>query len=116
MGELRLDVVAEDGGLVPINILVDEGSDTALVRQGFTRRIRIEGEERPLLVGGVGGAKSEYRMSQRIKLRLVTTTGSVASIEAATVQHVTTPVPETDWVRLQHRWAHLRDLPLRSSG
>ena len=116
LGVLRLDVVAEDGGLVPINILVDEGSDTTLAREGFTRRIGIEGEERPLLVDGVGGAQSEYRKSQRIKLRLVTTTGSVVNIEAATVPRVTTPIPETDWVRLQHRWAHLRDLPIRSCG
>lgn len=115
LGVIQLEAVSADGSITPTNIMLDEGSDTTLIREGLARRLKLSGRDHTLDVEGVGGARSRFN-SRRVQLQLRASDGSIVNLEGSTMPVVTRPVPVVDWERLKQRWRHLSDLPLRSSG
>ena len=116
LGVIQLDALNKDGVLVPVNVMLDEGSDSTLVREGFVRRLGLQGVDQVLAVDGTGGVRTHVSTSHRVVLKLQTSSGERIEICGSTMPMVTKPVPLTDWAKLQARWKHLAGLPLRVSG
>lgn len=115
LGVIRIDAVNADGGLVPINVMFDEGSDSTLIRQGLVSRLGLDGIKQTLEIDGIGGTHSRIS-SERLQMTLQTSSGEKVVIQGSTIPTVTKPVPLIDWSNLRKRWDHLADLPLRCSG
>ncbi|KZR98256.1 Uncharacterized protein APZ42_006409, partial [Daphnia magna] len=116
-GVIRLDAMNADGELVPINVMLDAGSNTTFIREGLARSLRISGERQTLRVQGVADAASTHPNSEELFLQLMTAFGDIVTLKGSTLKTVTQPVPVYNWEQLRHRWTHLNDLPpLRSSG
>ncbi|XP_046459823.1 uncharacterized protein LOC124206177 [Daphnia pulex] len=114
---LRLDALDADGEMVPVNILMDDGSDSTLIREGLTRRLRLTGQRQTLFVGGVGEESSVHVNSEYLELQLKTSAGETVSIQGSTIPSITKPVPVMEWEKLRGRWSHMEDLPpLRDCG
>lgn len=67
LGVVQFDAIGEDGDLVPINVMLDDGSDATLVRAGLMRRLGIKGTPRTLDIGGVGGVRTRIAESSLVK-------------------------------------------------
>ncbi|KZS02551.1 Uncharacterized protein APZ42_000367, partial [Daphnia magna] len=52
VGMIPLEVFDIDGNIVRANGFVDEGSDSTLFREGFVRRLRLQGSAQTLTVDG----------------------------------------------------------------
>ena len=115
LGVIPVQAVAENGDIVLINILVDEGSDSTLIREGLARKLNLNGSEQTLRVDGVGRSSKSYT-SQRVQLNLKMENGDIVAVEASTLPRVTKKMPVVDWTTLRSRWSHLADLPLQPSG
>jgi hypothetical protein len=116
-GVIRLDALNTDGELVPINVMLDAGSNTTFIREGLVRSLRISGERQTLRIQGVADAASTHPNSEELFLQLKTAFGDMVTLKGSTLKTVTQPVPVYNWEQLRHRWTHLNDLPpLRSSG
>ncbi|XP_045034560.1 uncharacterized protein LOC123475636 [Daphnia magna] len=114
---LRLDALDADGETVPVNILMDDGSDATLIREGLTRRLRLAGQRQTLFVGGVGEESSVHVNSEYIELQLRTSSGEIVPIQGSTIPSITKPVAVMAWEKLRGRWNHFADLPpLRDCG
>lgn len=57
---LHLDVFDANGHLVKANVFVDEGSGSTLFRDGFVRRLRLDGASQMLSVDDAGATKNKY--------------------------------------------------------
>jgi hypothetical protein len=89
---LRLDALNADREMVPVNILMDDGSDSTLIREGLTRRLRLTGQRQTLFVGGVGEESSVHENSEYLELQLRTSAGETVSIQGSTIPSITKPV------------------------
>ncbi|KAI9553611.1 hypothetical protein GHT06_021533 [Daphnia sinensis] len=78
--------------------------DSTLFREGFIRKLRLDGTPHTLSVDGAGGVRSKYASRQEVTLN------------GSTLPTVASPAPVLEWSTLRQRWKHLRDLPLQSSG
>ena len=115
LGVVSLDAVDEDGAVLTVNVLLDEGSDTTLIREDVAKKLKLTGAPRTLDVDAVGGLSSSVT-SQKVRVKLRSVTGDNIFVEASTMPMVTKPVPVVDWNQLRSRWRHLADLPLQRSG
>ena len=115
LGVVQLDAISEDGVVITVNVLLDEGSDTTLIREDVSKRLKLNGPPRTLDVDVVGGLSSSA-LSRRVRVQLRPSTGEHLLVEASTMPIVTKPVPVVDWHQLRSRWRHLADLPLKRSG
>ncbi|XP_045027086.1 uncharacterized protein LOC123470616 [Daphnia magna] len=116
-GVIRLDAMNADRELVPINVMLDAGSNTTFIREGLVRSLRISGERQTLRVQGVADAASTHPNSEELFLQLMTACSDMVTLRGSTLKTVTQPVPVYNWEQLRHRWTNLNDLPpLRSSG
>jgi hypothetical protein len=108
---LRLDACTADGELVPVNILIDEGSDSTLFCTALVRRLQLAGQKQTLIVEGVGEESSTHRNSEYVEMKLKTALGELVTIHGSTMPSIAKPVGIVDWEKLRGRWAHLTDLP-----
>ena len=116
-GVIRLDDVKEDGSLVPINVMIDNGSNSTLIREGLVRSLRIVGRKQPLRVNGVAHAVTTHQDSEQVEVAVMTAFGERVTLKGSTMRTITQPVPVIDWESLRTKWSHLQSLPpLRSSG
>ena len=112
LGVLQLEAVGPTGSSESV---IDEGSDTTLVREGLANSLSLDGRYRDLTEAGVGGAQVR-NASRRVKLQLRSADGELVTIEGSTLPTVTRPVGTIDWSRIKGNWTHLADLPLKASG
>ena len=110
----QVEVFAADGSIVPATVFIDSGSDSTLIREGFARRLNLEGKKQTLKVDGIGTKCSTYN-SQKLNLRLLVGSDMI-DLTGSTMPKLTRPVPVRDWESLKEKWSHLRDLPLKPSG
>ena len=115
LGVVSLDAVDEDGAVLTVNVLLDEGSDTTLIREDVAKKLKLTGAPRTLDVDAVGGLSSSVT-SRKVRVKLRSVSGDNIFVEASTMPMVTKPVPVVDWNQLRSRWRHLADLPLQRSG
>ncbi|XP_045030400.1 uncharacterized protein LOC123477414 [Daphnia magna] len=108
---IRLDTLDAEGERVPVNVMMDDGSDATLFREGLTHRLRLKGKRQTLLVEGATEGSARHEDSEFLALRLVTASGEEFSIEGSTVRSITRPVPVIRWDELKRRWSHLTDVP-----
>jgi hypothetical protein len=100
---LRLDACTADGELVPVNILIDEGSDSTLFCTALIRRLQLAGQKQTLIVEGVGEESSIYRNSEYLEMKLKTALGEVVAIQGSTMPSIAKPVGIVDWEKLRGR-------------
>ena len=103
------------GKKLRINVLVDEGSDTTLIRTDVLANLGIVGKRKPMILVGVGGIKREIP-SIEAHLDLQTTDGKFVQIKARSLQEVSGNLPRVNWARLKRNYKHLEDLPLFEGG
>lgn len=95
--------------------MIDEGSDTTLVREGLDRQLGLSGEARSLDIVGVRGRCSRVS-SQQVRLQLRAPSGEFITVEGSTIPTVTRPAAMVDWATLRAHCVHFSDLPVQSSG
>lgn len=115
LGVIRETFCGPNGRKATINILLDEGSDTTLVRDGLLRKLGVNGETKPLKIRGVTGVESRHQ-SKRVQLQLEGEEGRRFNINVSSLPKVCEGVPVIGWSKLQIKWAHLDDLPLSETG
>ena len=96
---------------MPVNILIDEGSDSTLFFTALVRRLQLAGQNQTLIVEGVGEESSTHRNSEYLEMKLKTALGEIVTIHGSTMPSNAMPVGIVDWEKLRERWAHLTDLP-----
>ncbi|XP_045033912.1 uncharacterized protein LOC116935697 [Daphnia magna] len=115
VGMVQAQVYDVDGNIVLANVFLDEGSDSTLFREGFIRKLRLDGTPHTFSVDGAGGVRSKYA-SRRVKARLRLFDGGEETLKGSTLPTVASPAPVLEWSALKQRWKHLQDLPLQPSG
>jgi hypothetical protein len=100
--------------VIPVSVMIDEGSDTTLFREDFLRRLKITGKKQKLDLVGVTGA--ERYDSQRADVRFRLPDGEETIIAGLTIPQVARPTPIVNWDELKQRWPHLADVPVMKSG
>lgn len=115
MEMMRLRIQGADGQWITANVLVDEGSDSTLMRKGFTSLLKLRGAYHILTVIGAGNVINHYP-SQRISFGMRDSDGSIVTIICSTLPTVASDIPVTDWPVLKKRWNHLADLPVTMTG
>ena len=103
-----------EGELVNVMLMLNEGSDITLIREGLVNRLGLKGVTQSLNLWGVTGKSSTVR-SRKVELELDTEGGAV-KIEASSVPTICEPLPMVDWSSKKNQWNHLRDLPLTEVG
>ena len=115
LGVIKVYIRGRDGRPEEANLLLDEGSDSTLVRDGLLRRLGVQGITHQLNLHGVTGTHSAFD-SQRVTLLLEPYGEKPVRITASSVPKVCEPIPTVAWQKLKNNWAHLADLPLQESG
>lgn len=116
-GVLQLDAISSDGRRVAANVMLDGGSDSTIFREGFIRKLGLQGRRQLLRIAGVANASTSYPDSEHLTLQIETAFGETVYVSGSTVRSITQAVPVIDWERLRDRWPHFQDLPpLRSSS
>jgi hypothetical protein len=108
---LRLDAFNLEGEYVPVNVLMDGGSDATFFREGLIRDLRLDGSRQTLLVEAVGEGSSTHLDSEYVELRLRTSFGETVIINGSTIDSIRKPVPMIDWEKIRKRWSHMEDVP-----
>ena len=85
---LRLDACTADGELVPVNILIDEGSDSTLFCTALVRRLQLAGQKQTLIVEEVGEESSTHRNSEYVEMKLKTALGELVTIHGSTLPSI----------------------------
>ena len=114
LGVIRMEAYTSGGQLIPVSVLIDEGSDTTLFREDFLQRLKISGKGTTLDLVGVTGAES-YK-SQKAPVRFLLPDGEEAVIKGITIPQISRPTPVIDWRKLKNQWPHLADVPVQESG
>ncbi|KZS01503.1 Uncharacterized protein APZ42_001820, partial [Daphnia magna] len=100
-----------DGELVPVNILIDEGSDSTLFCTALVRRLQLAGQKQTLIMEGVGEESSTHRNLEYLEMKLKTALCEIVTIHGSTMPSIAKLVRIVDWEKLIKRWAHLIDFP-----
>jgi hypothetical protein len=108
LGVIWNEAYATDGTVIPVSVMIDEGSDTTLFREDFLRRLKITGKKQKLDLVGVTGA--ERYDSQRADVRFRLPDGEETIIAGLTIPQVARPTPIVNWNEL-----HIVRLLLRRS-
>ena len=114
LGTIKIFVYDSNGSKVTATALLDEGSDTTLIRSDLAKRLNIAGENCSLHLQGVTGVKSKLE-SQKVELQIQTVNG-IATLNGSTVPKVCEAVPVINWKQLKTRWPYLSKLPIKESG
>ena len=116
-GVVQLDALSSDGSKVPVNVMLDGGSDSTIFRDGFIRRLGLQGRRQLLRIAEVADASTNYPSSEHLTLQIEAAFGETVFVNGSTVRSITQAVPVIEWELLRDRLAHFHDLPpLRSSG
>lgn len=73
LGVIQLEAIDKYGHVVPATILLDEGSDTTLIREGFADQLGVKGVKRPLT--------PHHRLYNRYSLKISFDAGRYSSYE-----------------------------------
>jgi hypothetical protein len=114
LGVIRMEAYTGKGKLIPVSVLMDEGSDTTLLREDFLQRLKIIGKGTTLDLVGVTGA--ECYKSQKAPVRFLLPEGEEALIKGTTIPQISRPTPVINGRKLKNRWPHLADVPVQESG
>ena len=79
-GVICLDAVGADGRLVPVNVMLDSGSNSTLIREGLARKLRVKGQQQVLRISGVAGSSSTHESSEHLELSLQTAFGETVTV------------------------------------
>ena len=102
------------GEEVPLNILLDSGSNLTLMREGLIQMLGLRGVSEKVSINTAGGGRMSA--SKEVKLTVTSNLGEEIKIRAWAVSKVCDPLPREDWNREKYKWAHLAKLPLESTG
>ena len=114
LGVIWTEAYTADGEIIPVSVMVDEGSNTTLFRNDFLQRLKLTGKKLTLDLVGVTGA--ERYKSQQAHVRFRLPDGEETVIAGLTIPQVARPTPIIDWNKLKKRWPHLADVPVKKSG
>ena len=103
-----------EGNTITRSIMLDEGSDLTLIREGLAEKLQLGGTKEALRLSGVTGRNSTVQ-SRMVRIRL-NIEGREVVIKAASVPNICGPLPEINWPEEKKQWDHLQDLPLTETG
>ena len=96
-------------------MLVDEVSDTSLVRESLLSKLGLRGVEKPMILKGVGGTSRKLAFKE-VSLDLETVDGKYTTVTARSLPEVSSELPRINWKQLKASYSHLADLPLAEAG
>ena len=108
-------VTTVNGESLRLNVLMDSGSNTTMVRESLLRRLGLTGQPSDLNVAGALGIKSSH-LSTMVEVPFQTVEGVDFEIKAFAVPEPCDPIPHVDWPKLKNNWSHMSDLPLSKVG
>ena len=115
LGVIKIFTKTAFGRKEKINVLIDEGSDTTLIREDLVKKLGLKGMEKPMILKGVGGA-SQRLASKEVSLNLQTVDGDYATVSARSLPEVSSQLSRINWKQLKTSYSHLADLPLSEAG
>lgn len=74
--------------MVPVNILVEEGSDSTLFCVDLIRRLQLTGKRQTLVVEGVGEESTTHLNSEYIKMQLRTASGEIVTVQRSAMPSI----------------------------
>ena len=95
--------------------MADEGSNITVIREGLLRQLGLKGTSQSMALDVAGGGIQQV-IPQSTRLEIRTSEGRQFTFNAMSLPKVCNPVPRINWPAIQHRWTHLRDLPLTETG
>ena len=110
-----MELIAPSGSRHPINVMADEGSNITVIREGLLRQLGLKGTSQSMALDVAGGGIQQV-IPQSTRLEIRTSEGRQFTFNAMSLPKVCNPVPRINWPAIQHRWTHLRDLPLTETG
>ncbi len=78
---IRVDALDANGEAVAVNVLMDNRSDSTLIREGLAWRLLLSGQRQTLVVSGVGEEASTHLTAEYLELRLKTSSEQIVSIQ-----------------------------------
>ena len=91
--------------------MLDEGSDTTIIRQKIVNELNLPGTGQNLKLVGVTGVNHNID-SKLVRFQLMDSKGELVTVEASSVPEVCDLLPTTNWNETKSQWKHLEDLPL----
>ncbi len=101
LGVIRTETYATDGTVIPVSVMIDEGSDTTLFREDFLRRLKITRKKQKLDLVGVTGAERYHSQRADVRIRLPDSEETI--IAGLTIPQVSRPNPIVNWDDLKQR-------------
>ena len=114
LGVIWTEAYTADEEIIPVSVMIDEGSNTTLFRDDLLQRLKLTGKKLTLDLVGVTGAESYKSQQAHVRFRLPD--GEETVIAGLTIPQVARPTPIIDWNKLKKRWPHLADVPVKKSG
>jgi hypothetical protein len=111
-----VDALDSNGEAVAVNVLMDNGSDSTLIREGSAWRLLLACERQTLVVRGVG-EEALTHLSRTTTEDFIWTDSVDPLYPRSPNRSSNFTAAVMEWEKLRGHWSHLVDLPpLRSCG
>ena len=88
LGVIWTEAYIADGEIIPVSVMIDEGSNTTLFRNDFLQRLKLTGKKLTIDLVGVTGAETESYKSQQAHVRFRLPDGEETVIAGLTIPQV----------------------------
>ena len=94
-----------------VNCFRDEGSDTTCINENLVQGQVVRGRKEPVIVNVANDQWVKF-MSMSFQVGLESVDGEVNRIiSAKTSQKICGGIKPINWLKIKHKWSHLRDIP-----
>ena len=96
---------------IMVNCFLDEGSDTTYINEDLVEELGVRGQKEKIIVNVANDQQVKF-MSMTFEVGLESIDGNVnKTIVAKTSQKICGGMKPVNWVKIKHKWTHLRDIP-----
>ena len=99
-----------------VNCFLDDGSDTTYINEDVVEELGLQGQKEKITINVANGQQVSFD-SMTFTIGLESTDGNIdTTIEANTSERICGGMKPVNWVKIQHQWTHLRDIPFPELG
>ena len=96
---------------IMVNCFLDEGSDTTYINEDLVEELGVRGQKEKIIVNVANDQQVKF-MSMTFEVGLESIDGNVnKTMLAKTSQKICGGMKPVNWVKIKHKWTHLRDIP-----
>lgn len=94
-----------------VNCFLDEGSDNSYINEDLIEEPGVRGQKEQIIVNVANDQQVNF-MSMTFEVGLESIDGRVnRPIVAKTSQKICGGMKPVDWMKIKHKWTHLKDIP-----